>query len=404
MLVILATHPIQYQVPLWQALARDARVPFEVWYLTDHGVRSSYDREFGASFSWDLDSLSGYPHKFLRVPSGASPASFWGCRLAEHLGNRLHAAGARALWFQGWQVAAYWQAAYQADRAGVELWLRAESNNLAPRGFLKESARRVLLGELFRRIDRFLCIGVANRRLYESFGVPGERLFEAPYAIDNQRFTRQLETLVESRSALRRQWGIPDGAFCVMFCGKFIQKKRPLDLVEAAKLMAAKSLDVHLLFVGSGAMGAILRDQCDVVFDSDAESSGIATMRQTQRGDTRPKASFTGFLNQTEISKAYAVADCLVLPSEYAETWGLVVNEAMASGVPCLISDRCGSAADLGHIGRNRVFPCGDMASLARNLEEMSSERREPPAPAGRDLPSFGQTIETVANLWNTMA
>src|SRR4029453_16623975 len=106
MLAILPTHPIQYQVPLWQALARDGRVPFEVWYLTNHGVSSSYDREFGASFSWDLDSLSGYPHRFLRVPSRASPASFWACRLAEDLGSRVRSTGARALWFQGWQVAA----------------------------------------------------------------------------------------------------------------------------------------------------------------------------------------------------------------------------------------------------------------------------------------------------------
>ena len=36
MLIVLTTHPIQYQVPLWQALAKDGRVPFEVWYLTHH--------------------------------------------------------------------------------------------------------------------------------------------------------------------------------------------------------------------------------------------------------------------------------------------------------------------------------------------------------------------------------
>jgi len=402
MLAILATHPIQYQVPLWQALARDGRVPFEVWYLTNHGVSSSYDREFGASFSWDLDSLSGYPHKFLRVRPGASPASFWGCRLAEHLGTRLRSTGARALWFQGWQVAAYWQAAYQADRAGVESWLRAESNDQAPRGFLRERARRVVLADLFRRVDRFLCIGTANRRLYESFGVPGERLYSAPYAVDNERFKHQLETLAESRLELRCQWGIPADAFCVLFCGKFIQKKRPLDLVEAATGLICRR-PVHLLFAGSGEMGAILRDHCHVVFDGDADATGGKGIDVPGQTDTRPRATFTGFLNQTEISKAYAVADCLVLPSDYGETWGLVVNEAMASGLPCLISDQCGSAADLGHIGRNRVFPCADVASLGRNLEDMSSGGREPLEYADRDLPSFGETVDTVANLWNTI-
>ena len=73
MLAILSTHPIQYQVPLWQALARDGRVPFEVWYLTDHGSRQTRDPEFGKSFSWDLDTLSGYPYRFLELYGSRDP-------------------------------------------------------------------------------------------------------------------------------------------------------------------------------------------------------------------------------------------------------------------------------------------------------------------------------------------
>src|SRR5438093_12536468 len=103
MLAILTTHPIQYQVPLWQALARDGRVPFEVWFLTDHGVRVSHDREFCTDFAWDLDMLAGYPYRFLKAAGGATPASFWKCRLRESLIKRLKAAGATALWVQGWQ-------------------------------------------------------------------------------------------------------------------------------------------------------------------------------------------------------------------------------------------------------------------------------------------------------------
>ena len=71
MLAILTTHPIQYQVPLWQALARDSPIPFEVWYVTNHGVEPSYDVQFGKSFSWDLDTLAGYSSRRLRVNAGA---------------------------------------------------------------------------------------------------------------------------------------------------------------------------------------------------------------------------------------------------------------------------------------------------------------------------------------------
>jgi hypothetical protein len=222
MLAILTTHPIQYQVPLWRALARDGRVRFEVWYLTDHGTRPSYDREFGKTFGWDIDTLSGYPHAFLDVPSGVAPDSFWGCRLRERLGHRIRRSGARAVWIQGWQVAAYWQAAWAAKDAGAELWLRGESNDLAPVPCWKRPLKHFLLGQLFSRVDRFLYIGSANRRLYESFGVGSSRLYPAPYAVDNERFARQAEALRPERTSIRRAWRIPDDAYCVLFCGKFI--------------------------------------------------------------------------------------------------------------------------------------------------------------------------------------
>src|SRR2546423_14051852 len=123
MLAILTTHPIQYQVPVWQALAKDGHVPFEVWYLTAHAVQRSHDPGFGADFAWDMDLLAGYPHRFLEVANGATPGSFWRCRLKEKLRQRLRATGVRALWIQGWQVAAYWQAVWEANRAGVGVWL-----------------------------------------------------------------------------------------------------------------------------------------------------------------------------------------------------------------------------------------------------------------------------------------
>lgn len=98
MLVIITTHPIQYQAPLWQALAKDGRVPFEVWYLTHHAVSASPDSEFGKTFAWDLDMLGGYPNRTLPVARAATPTSFVSCRLVQPLAPMLRQAGARAVW------------------------------------------------------------------------------------------------------------------------------------------------------------------------------------------------------------------------------------------------------------------------------------------------------------------
>ena len=67
MLVIISTHPIQYQVPIWKHLAKRENIKFEVWYLTSHGIEPTYDIQFGKTIMWDIDLLDGYPYCFSKV-------------------------------------------------------------------------------------------------------------------------------------------------------------------------------------------------------------------------------------------------------------------------------------------------------------------------------------------------
>lgn len=83
------------------------------------------------------------------------------------------------------------------------------------------------------------------------------------------------------------------------------------------------------------------------------------------------RAVWAGFLNQTEIVRAFAAADCLALPSE-SETWGLAVNEALATGLPCVVSDRVGCAPDLISPGETgEVFQTGDVGALQAAIERV---------------------------------
>ncbi len=432
MLSIVTTHPIQYQVPLWRSLAADGRVPFEVWFLTRHGAEVTRDKEFGKSFAWDVDPLEGYPHRFLRVNEGWDVNRFWGVRLAEPLGPLIRERGVRAVWLQGWQVMAYWQAAWQAKAAGAEVWLRGESNDLAPRPAWKRLLRRAVLGRLFSKVDHFLCIGSANRRLYEAMGVPQEKLHSAPYCVDNARFAkeagesrnsefgnrslaaairnsefgnRNLESGIRNpKSEIRNSWKIPEDAFCVLFCGKFIGKKRPGDLVAAARRLVNSECGVrsaetcHLLFVGSGEMGDVLRSACEIAFDAENPNSELRT--PNSGFEPRPRASFTGFLNQTQIPRAYAAADCLVLSSDHGETWGLVVNEAMASGLPCVVSDACGCAEDL--VEPELRYRCGDVGALAKAIAHVRDNREALAARCRERVKAFdlGATVDAVAGIW----
>lgn len=111
--------------------------------------------------------------------------------------------------------------------------------------------------------------------------------------------------------------------------------------------------------------------------------------------------SFSGFLNQSEMPRAYAACDCLVLPSDYGETWGLVVNEAMACGLPAIVSDRVGCGPDLvedGETGFRHAF--GDTASLAAGMSRLAAltnEQRSEMGARARQRVMSGYSVERAA-------
>jgi glycosyltransferase involved in cell wall biosynthesis len=480
MLIVLTSHPIQYQAPLWRALAeelgtgRGARgegqevdgrgggVPFEVWFLTDQGVRHTEDKDFGKAFAWDVDLLAGYPQRFLELSGSWDMGKFNGIPLAKPIGESLREAGATALWVEGWRFKPFWDAVSAAKKMGIPVFLRGEtSDKIAEKGGVFGLIRNFALHRLFSKVDYFLAIGQASRRFYLKHGVPERKLVDAPYCVDNEFFrveagkirgagqeargerrealgTRQEVEDAQTTSGIREEWKIPLDAKVVMFCGKFVGKKRPGDLVKAAAFhqrhgalgagqgeggektsslepLASSPLreaqqSWHLLFVGSGELGEELRAACEVVYDEEGkgreaigtglgkdegrrqeaigsgqgeggeEPSSLEPLASSlARAAARPPASFVGFLNQSQISKAYAVADVVVLPSEAWETWGLVINEATAAGVPTVVSDLCGCSEDFG--AKNpytRVFPMGDVNALAAAIKEVLALEPEP--------------------------
>ena len=137
-------------------------------------------------------------------------------------------------------------------------------------GALEKTNQAHRIASLFSKVSDFLYIGGANRRFYENFGVSEEQLHPARYCVDNERFKSQAEELRPQRSALRQAWQIPEDSFCILFAGKFMPKKRPLDIIEAAtRLRRLCGGKVHILFAGSGELGGALRQSCNVVFDAE---------------------------------------------------------------------------------------------------------------------------------------
>jgi glycosyltransferase involved in cell wall biosynthesis len=136
---------------------------------------------------------------------------------------------------------------------------------------------------------------------------------------------------------------------------KPIARKRPFDLVDAVALLRRRGIDARAVFIGDG------EERAAIIARAAAAGIGDAT-------------SITGFVNQAELPAWYAAADALVLPSDSRETWGLVVNEAMAAGVPVVVSDAAGCSVDLVREGENGyTYPCGDVPALADRLAAIAT-------------------------------
>ncbi len=366
--------------------------------MSDQGLEPRFDPGFGTSISWDIDLLGGYESEFLDAYRSNRLDSFWSLRLKRGFGRALREMGADVVWVQGWQVAAYWQAVFEARHAGIEVWLRGETNARSNASGIGRPVKRWLLCQLLQRVDRFLYIGEANRQFYLEQGVASEQLIATPYCVDNARFEAAAAADRIDRDRIRKEWQIPSDAFCFLFAGKLLSKKRPFDLIEAARRLqnAHQGKKIHLLWAGTGELGDELRQGCEVCFDAGMRE------RVNVRRQSKPNASFVGFLNQSEISRAYVAADCLVLPSDAGETWGLVVNEAMASGLPCIVSNACGCAEDLVEpIRPDLCYPVGDIIALERAMT--SAIMHSPSAPLLRAHISkydVSKTIDAVERLY----
>jgi len=250
----------------------------------------------------------------------------------------------------GWVVKSCVQALRACRRNRIPCLVRGEANHLRLRPWWKRLLQRALI----RQYAGYLYIGEANRRFYESYGARADQLFPARYCIENDRFARAAQDS-NRRISARIRWSIPDGAVCYLYCGKLIPKKHPIELLQATRQALAVGANLHLLIVGDGE----LRKRCEQLAH-----------------DNKLPVTFTDFLNQTEIADAYLASDCLVLPSDHGETWGLVVNEAMACGRAAIVSDQVGCRQDLIIEGRTGLsFPFGRWSELADRLTELASDR-----------------------------
>jgi glycosyltransferase involved in cell wall biosynthesis len=353
----LVSHPIQYQAPLLRYLTEQADVELTVFFMSDFSLQNYHDPGFGAEVSWDIPLLEGYRSEVL-------PAMGDGHRVSAlhpfHTGlaRRLTRDRFDALWMHGYAHLTNLRAMAIAKMRGIPVLLRAESqagSAQRTRGTrqIKEAGLRLLL----RQASAFLAIGSRNRAYYERYGVPPQRIFSMPYAVDNAFFQARVAEARERREAFRASLNLTPGRPIILFASKFIARKRAGDLLEAYRRLSQEGTrepEPYLLFIGEGEERATL--------EAKARETGWSSIR------------FLGFKNQTELPAYFDLCDVFVLASE-REPWGLIVNEVMNAGKPVIVSEGVGSADDLVRNGENGyIVPVGDITALTNALRRITAD------------------------------
>jgi len=348
------SHPIQYVSPLLRKLSKSQKL--HVYY---YGGKEALQIEkgFGQEIKWDIPLLDGYKSSFLKNRSNSkSMSTKFTDAINFDIFRVLRKAESDIVIVNGWAYLSDWFVLIAAKLFGHQVWMRAEmpwNQEMLKPTSVKKSIKfwffKYILFKYF--VDRFLCIGSQNKLYYLNHGVSESKLIFSPYAVENERFATQISP---DKFSCRQQYGISADQFVILYSGKLIDKKRPLDLLRAFQHLENKN--ALLFYLGDGP----LRGQ----LETEIENSNIKNV------------IISGFINQSEIGHIYNMADVFVMCSGIGETWGLSVNEAMNFGLPVIVSDTCGSAHDLVMDGKNGfVFKEGDISELKTQLEVLSNDK-----------------------------
>jgi len=346
---VVTSHPVQYQAPLFQKLARHPQIDLTVYYESDFSLQGERDPGFGVPVKWDRPLLEGYRSKFLKNGIGMSSGgrSLGSLAIIPEFWHEQY----DAVFIHSYATLLSLMAYVGAWLSQTPVLLHTESELIRLRGPLTQAIKRLFLGVLFRGTAGFQAIGLPNRAFYRYYGVPESRIYHTPYSVDNEFFTSEGAKWIAQREQLKVGLGFAPNVPIILFSGKLIPRKRPMDLLRAYAGVVEEGVAAGLLFIGEGELRPVL--------EQFAREQGLTQVK------------IAGFQNQTQLPRYYAVGDVFVLPSEF-DPWGLVVNEAMLFSIPVIVSDRVGAGPDLVQDNETGyTYPVGDVMRLRALLKQL---------------------------------
>ncbi len=256
----------------------------------------------------------------------------------------------------GWQPPEAQAGLWWCKRTGAKAICMSDSKvDDAPRSWWKEAIKK----QIVKRFDSALVAGTPHKEYIQALGMPADRVFLGYDVVDNDYFDRLSEETRAERTQWQEKLGLPKHYFLLMT--RFIEKKNLPRLLDAYHLYRSRtSAPWDLVMAGSGEQEHALHLQASTL-----RLEGV---------------HWPGFIQYPEQPRFFGLASAYILPSTM-EQWGLVVNEAMAAGLPVLVSRTAGCQYELVEDGQNGFlfdpFAIEDMAACMTRMSSLSTAERE---------------------------
>ncbi len=335
-------------------MAKDSEIELMVFYTWGESSSSAkFDPDFGKFIQWDIPLLEGYNHIFLNNTSKDPGSHRFKGIINPTLNQEIQAWGADIVWIWGWAFHSHLKA-LRYFKGKKEVWFRGDSTLLdESKGVsLKKLARRIFLTWVYSYVDKVFYVGTHNKAYYLKHRIKESQLIYAPHAIDNLRFSDPNGDIAAKALELRKNLGFHNDDVVLLFAGKFETKKNPHFFIEMSKTI--KSSNIKFLMVGSGHLQEDLKNITynDIRF------------------------VFIDFQNQSQMPILYRIADFFILPSlGPSETWGLAINEALASGTKVIVSKYCGGSIDLINGDNGIIFdPKSELKEVCKYINQRKND------------------------------
>jgi glycosyltransferase involved in cell wall biosynthesis len=367
-LCFLTIMPSPYMEDCFAALHRDSEIE----------LRVLYQEMTAPDTHWGTQSLPSY-------------ASVMKGRWYPFLGGRLHhnptvteelAAAAADLYIVQGYAGITSQRAFQWLRKHRKRWVFwGERPGMRSSGLMRNLLRDRALKPVLAGADAIAAIGSLAVSAYKDRLKREIPVVNLPYLCDVQPF----QQASDDRPPLRHAQGTGESPVTILYCGQLIERKGLDTLLTAFQQLRAAGGNVRLQLVGTGPLETSLKQSV-----SSANAAFV---------------DFAGFRPVGELPRLFAGADLFVLPSRH-DGWGVVVNQALAAGLPLICSEAVGAAHDLIREGWNGYrFAPGDHPALADRLQELieNADRRQQMSHNSRKF-SDSWTPETGVALWKELA